>query len=110
MVSQGVTPSELAWAKDNAVGTLRLSMATNGGIAAVLESAAFYGLGLDYANRYPQIVRALTKPEVDATARKYLRPDAQTVVVAGPPVPDMGSGSTPPAKPGGASSTGTAKP
>jgi len=89
MVAGGVTEAELAWAKDHAIGARRLSLATDAGIAAELENDAFYGLGLDYAQRYPQIVRALTKAQVDAAARKYLHPAALDTVVAGPPVPGL---------------------
>jgi zinc protease len=87
MVAQGVTASELAWAKDHAIGALRLSLATNEGVAEQQASDAFYGLGLDYAQQMPQIVRSLTKAQVNAAARAYLRPEALTVVIAGPPMP-----------------------
>jgi len=89
MVAGGVTDDELAWAKDNAIGSLQMGLATNGGVAAMLESASVYRLGLDYAERYPQMVRTLTKAQVNATAHKYLKPDALVVVVAGPPVPGL---------------------
>ncbi|HZP83229.1 MAG TPA: pitrilysin family protein, partial [Chthonomonadaceae bacterium] len=95
MVAQGVTDSELAWAKDHAIGALRLSLATNKGMAEQLASDAFYGLGLDYAQRMPQIVRGLTKAQVNAAARAYLRPEALTVVIAGPPMPAVAKGGQP---------------
>ncbi len=95
MAKAGVTTDELAWAKDHSIGALGLSLATNGGMVGSLENAAFYGLGLDYAERYPNIVRALTKAQVDAAAQKYLRPEALAVVVAGPPVPALVKPSSP---------------
>jgi zinc protease len=95
MVAQGVTDSELAWAKDHAIGALRLSLATNEGMAEQLTFDAFYGLGLDYAQRMPQIVRGLTKAQVNAAARAYLRPEALTVVIAGPPMPAVAKSGQP---------------
>ena len=92
MVAGGVTEAELAWAKDHAIGARRLSLATDAGIAAELENDAFFGLGLDYAQRYPPIVRALTKAQVDAAARKYLHPNALNTVVAGPAAPGLTAG------------------
>jgi zinc protease len=95
MATKGMTDAELAWAKDHAIGSLRLSLATNAGIAAQLEQAAFYNLGLDYADRYPQIVRRITIAQVDAAARTYLRPGEMPLVIAGPPVPGLNSGRDP---------------
>ncbi len=91
MVAQGVTEAELAWAKDHSIGALRLSLATNEGMAEELVTDAFYGLGLDYAQRMPGIVRAITRAQVNAAARKYLRPNAMTAVIAGPPLPASSS-------------------
>lgn len=85
MAADGVTETELAWAKDNSIGSLQLSMETNDGILAMLEDEAFYGLDLDYFKQYPHIVRSLTRAQVNAAARKYLRLNAAALVVAGPP-------------------------
>lgn len=89
MALAGVTPAELAWAKDHAIGTLSISMATNAGIVTQIENDAFYHLGLDYPRRYPKLIRALTKPQVDAASRKYLHPSGLDLVVTGPPVQNL---------------------
>jgi zinc protease len=39
-----------------------------------------YGLGLDYADRYPQLIAAVTKEDVQRMARQYLHPDAMLLV------------------------------
>jgi zinc protease len=46
-------------------------------------NAEFYELGLDYIDRYPQIIQSVTVAEVNAAIRKYFRPDQLTVVIAG---------------------------
>jgi zinc protease len=82
-VEQGIRPEELEDEKASAVGSFKVSLSTNAGLAAALWSAEFYRLGLDYVDRYPQLIRAVTVEEVNAAIRKYFRPDHLTVVVAG---------------------------
>jgi len=82
-VEQGISPEELEDEKGSAVGSFKVSLSTNGGLAAALWNAEFYRLGLDYVERYPQLIRAVTAEEVNAAIRKYFRPDHLTVVVAG---------------------------
>jgi zinc protease len=82
-VEQGIRPEELEDEKGSAVGSFKVSLSTNAGLAAALWNAEFYRLGLDYVERYPQLIRAVTAEEVNAAIRKYFRPDHLTVVVAG---------------------------
>ncbi|HEV2473339.1 MAG TPA: insulinase family protein, partial [Chthonomonadales bacterium] len=90
VIRGGVKPSELAWAKDNVVGSVQLGMATNAGIAEALDNSEFYGLGLDYySRRFPMLVRSLTVEQVNQAARKYLKPQSLVISVAGPPVPGL---------------------
>jgi zinc protease len=92
MALHGVTQNELDWAKDNSIGMMQLSLETAGGIAAQLDNAAFFDLGLDYSKRYPGIIRSLSKPIVDAAATRYLHLDRLTTVIAGPAVPEVKNG------------------
>ena len=39
-----------------------------------------YGLGLDYADRYPKIIQAITVADVQKVAEQYLHPDALDLV------------------------------
>lgn len=84
MKSEGPTQEEVKVAKQYIVGALSLRLATNAGIASFLQSAEFYGLGLDYLNNFRNLYGSVTAAEVTEAARKYLRPDAATLVVAGP--------------------------
>lgn len=82
-VEHGIREDELADEKSSAIGSFKVSLATNAGLSRALWNAEFYGLGLDYIDRYPQIIQAVTVEEVNAAIRKYFRPDHLTVVVSG---------------------------
>jgi len=82
-VREGIRPDELEDEKSSATGAFKVSLSTNAGLASALWNAEFYRLGLDYVERYPELVRAVTVEEVNAAIRKYFRPDHLTVVIAG---------------------------
>ena len=86
----GPTEEEMDAAKGFLTGVFPVRLETNTGVAHQLVSAELYGLGLDYIDRYPAIIRAITTEQVAVAARRYLKPDACVLVVAG----DLG-GSTP---------------
>jgi zinc protease len=94
-VEGGIRPEELADEKSSVVGSFKVSLSTNAGLAAALWNAEFYRLGLDYVERFPEIIRAVTLEEVNAAIRKYFRPDYLTVVMAG----DINSAQEHPAAP-----------
>ena len=81
--TRGVTGRELAESRQYLVGSLPRSLETNASIAAFLQSAEFFGLGLDYDCRLPTLLTMVTIDEVNLAARS-LDPDRATVVVAGP--------------------------
>jgi predicted Zn-dependent peptidase len=39
-----------------------------------------FGLGLDYAERYPKLIGEVTKLDIQETAQKYLHPDALDLI------------------------------
>ncbi|HEX8652061.1 MAG TPA: pitrilysin family protein [Pyrinomonadaceae bacterium] len=82
-VENGIRPDELADEKSSAIGSFKVGLATNGGLARALWNAEFYGLGMDYIDRYPRLIQAVTVEEVNAAIRKYFRPDHLTIVIAG---------------------------
>lgn len=82
-VKNGIRPEELADEKSSAIGSFKVSLATNGGLAEALWNAEFFNLGTDYIDRYPHLIQAVTVEEVNAAIRKYFRPDQLTVVIAG---------------------------
>jgi zinc protease len=82
-VRNGIREDELGDEKSSAIGSFKVSLATNAGLAQAMWNAEFYNLGIDYIDRYPQIIQSVTVEEVNAAIRKYFRPDQLTVVIAG---------------------------
>lgn len=79
-----VGEDELADNKAYLTGLLPLRLETNEGMAQVLLDMERYGLGLDYLQRYTDLIKAITAEQVQAAAQKYLNPDAYALAVAGP--------------------------
>ena len=79
-----VAPEELRDSQDYLTGVLPLSLETNEGVASTLLSMEWYGLGLDYLQRYDGIIRSITVEDVQRVAKQYLAPEFIAVVTAGP--------------------------
>ncbi len=82
--AEPVTDAELADSQANFIGRLPLSMETNMGVAAALANLERYQLGLDYYQRYPGLVAAVTREQILEVARKYLNPERLGIAIAGP--------------------------
>ena len=67
-------------------GIVPLALETNAGVASTLVNMEWYGLGLDYLQRYNELIYAVTPEDVLRVAQQYLRPDNSVLVVAGPGV------------------------
>lgn len=83
-VTQGITEEELTENQANFIGRLPLQLESNEGVAGALVHAERYELGLDYYQRYPERVAALTREEVLQVTKKFLHPDRLAAAVAGP--------------------------
>jgi zinc protease len=59
-------------------------MESNAGVANALLNIERYRLGLDYYQRYPTLVRAVTPELVLQAARQYWQLDKLVIVSAGP--------------------------
>jgi zinc protease len=79
-----VTEEELADAQDFLTGTLPLRLETNDGVTDALVGMELYGLGLDFLHRYPALIRAVTREDVQAVAQKHLDTDNYALAIAGP--------------------------
>ncbi len=79
--TEPVTDKELVDAKAYLTGSFPLRMDTSAKIAGMLGSIEVYGLGLDYPQKYPGLIHAVTRDDVLRVAKKYLRPDAMAIIV-----------------------------
>ena len=86
-VQEPVTEEELHDVKSGALGRLPLSLETNAGVASALLNMELYDLGLDYLQRYPDLVRGVTREAILETARRYWDPERLAIAVAGPEFP-----------------------
>jgi zinc protease len=82
--SEQVTAEELADSQANYIGRLPLSLESNGGVAGALLNLERFQLGLDYYQRYPTLIQAVTRAEVLEAARRWLDADRLAIVSAGP--------------------------
>ncbi|HXF86507.1 MAG TPA: pitrilysin family protein [Anaerolineales bacterium] len=83
-VQDGVTEDELADSQANFIGRLPLSLESNGGVANALLNIERHDLGLDYYQRYEEMVKNVTREDVLSAARKFIDPAKLAIAVAGP--------------------------
>ncbi len=78
-----VTARELDDAKAYLTGSFPLRMDTLSKMVSLMVGIELYGLGLDYLERYPQLINAVTAADVQRVAQKYLDPERFVLVVVG---------------------------
>jgi zinc protease len=78
-----ITPQELETAQGYLIGHLALDFETSEGVASQTLELLVYNLPLDYWNRFPENIRALTAEEVWNAARQRLAPDNSFIVLVG---------------------------
>jgi zinc protease len=81
-----VSEQELDDAKSYMTGSLPLALETNEGVASVLIDMELYDLGLDYLQRYPDLINSVTIEQVQQAARRVFPKDAYALAIAGPPM------------------------
>lgn len=85
MREQQVSEAELNDAKDYLTGSFPLRFDTNRKVASFLAQVEYYELGLDYPERYAELIRKVTRDDVLRVAKQYLHPEELTVVVVANP-------------------------
>jgi zinc protease len=83
-IAKRVTVEELSDNQANFIGRLPLQIESNEGVANALTYMERFGLGLDYYQRFPEQIGAVTREQVLETARRFLHPDRLVIAVAGP--------------------------
>jgi zinc protease len=84
MAADGPTDKELAESRQYLVGSMPRRLETNVGIANFLQMVEFFGLGMDYDVRVPDLLGRVTRDDVQAAARAALDPSKAAIVIAGP--------------------------
>ena len=82
-VRDGVTADELAEKQTTLTGAFKVGLATTGGLAAALLRNAERDFDIDYLDRYPSLVEALTVDEVNGAVQRHLDAEALHIAVAG---------------------------
>lgn len=78
-----VSEKEIGGAKKYLIGNFPLRIDTQAKLANFLVQAEYYGLGPDYPQRYPSLISAVTREDVQRAAKRYLNPDDAVVVIVG---------------------------
>ena len=85
MCEEPVDEEELEDNKAFITGSLPLRLETNEGVAQAIINMERYGLGLDYLQRYADLIGEITAERVQAVAQRWFDPDAYALAIAGPP-------------------------
>jgi zinc protease len=76
-----VSEKELEGAKKYLIGSFPMRLDTQGKLANFLTQVEYYGLGLDYPEKYPGLIRSVTREEILRVAKAYLHPEDYILVV-----------------------------
>ena len=80
---QPVTEQELNDAKDYLIGSFPLRFDTNRKVASFLTQVEFFQLGLDYPERYGDLIGKVSRADVERVAKQYLQPEKLITVIVG---------------------------
>jgi zinc protease len=84
MQQEPVSEIELEGAKKFLIGNFPLKYGrTQDDFAKFAAQIEFYGLGLDYPEKYPSLIGAVTAQDILRVAKEYLKPDKNILVVVG---------------------------
>ena len=83
MREQPVAEQELSDAKDYLIGSFPLRFDTNRKVAGFLSQVEYFELGLDYPDRYADLIRKVTRDDVQRVAKQYLQPERLITVIVG---------------------------
>jgi zinc protease len=76
-----ISEKELDGAKKYLIGSFPMRLNTQGKLTGFLTQVEYHGLGLDYPEKYPSLIRSITREEVLRVAKKYLYPKNTILVV-----------------------------
>jgi zinc protease len=76
-----VSEKETEGARKYLIGSFPMRMDTQGKLVNFLLQMEYYGLGLDYPEKYSRLIQSVTREDVLRVARKYLHPENCILVV-----------------------------
>ncbi len=76
-----VSEKDLDAAKKYLIGSFPMRLDTQGKLANFLSQVEYYGLGLDYPEKYPSLIRSVSREDVLRVAKKYLHPEKYVLVI-----------------------------
>ncbi|MEW6408973.1 MAG: pitrilysin family protein, partial [Nitrospirota bacterium] len=79
--TEPVTDEEIEIAKGYLTGSFPLRMDTNSKVASLMVQIEFFNLGLDFPDRYKDLINAVTKEDILRVVKKYIKPDRYTLIV-----------------------------
>jgi len=79
-IHEPVSQTELSDVKEQALGSLPISLETNAGVTRFLLSLHRYGLSLNYLRELPEILKTISADDILTSARKYW--DLERLVIA----------------------------
>jgi zinc protease len=82
--SEPVLQSELEDSQANYIGRLPLSLESNAGVANSILNLERFNLSLDYFQKYPDLIRAVTTEQILQVAQKFIDPEKLVIASAGP--------------------------
>lgn len=83
-LQNGPSKSALKSAKTNLIDGFVLSVASNDDILSQVSNIAYYGLPLNYLDRYAAKVQAVTKADILSALKKNIHPKAMATIIVGP--------------------------
>ncbi len=75
---------ELQRAKNWLIGRYQISLQTPSAKAMDMAMNELYGLGYDFSQKYPDLIKKVTARQVQEVAKKYLRSQEYVLVIVGP--------------------------
>ena len=84
LAGTGPTVTELAESRAYLIGSIPRMLETNQSIASFLQMCEDYALGLDFDQRLPQLLNAVTLEQVHSAAAEQLDPARAAIAIAGP--------------------------
>ena len=84
LVKKGLTKEEIAFTKNELIGSQRIALQTNAAIAYQIALDELYGMGFEHYLQYKNIINSITNKEITEISKKYFKLNSSnTVIVEG---------------------------